>query len=134
MGARVPQHQTLSCLTLRPRPRAAPPTGAFPPSISPSASDVPSDAPGSKIVGSSLSQVQDPEACEMFSAMAVAAEDVPLPMVALELVWCAKKGLSPPIGRFGLVKLRKHVFQLLDRNLVLGETTTGVYMHDVSLM
>ena len=30
-----------------------------------------------------------------------------------------------------MMRLRKHVFQLLDHNLLLGETTTGVYMHDV---
>ena len=29
------------------------------------------------------------------------------------------------------MKLRSNVFCLLDRNLVMGETVTGVYMHDV---
>ena len=30
-----------------------------------------------------------------------------------------------------MMRLRNLCFQLLDRNLVMGETTTGIYMHDV---
>ena len=52
-------------------------------------------APGAKIVGGPLEQVKDPEAKELFSMLAVLAEDVPAPMPALELIWCAKKGLQP---------------------------------------
>ena len=56
---------------------------------------------GAKIVGSSLAQIKDPEALELFSAMAVLAEDVPAPMSALELIWCAQKEAVPPLGRIG---------------------------------
>ena len=86
---------------------------------------------GSQIVGSSLSQVRDPNARRLFVAMAAAAEDVQVPMPALELVWCAKEGLEPPLGRLAMMKLRRCCFTLLDRNLLMGETVTGVFLHDV---
>ena len=87
---------------------------------------------GSNIVGSSLNQVTDQDACTLFNVMSVCAEDVPTPIPAMELIWCAGTSTSPPMGRVGLMKLRKSVFALLDRNLLLGETLIGVYMHDVS--
>ena len=88
------------------------------------------DEVGARIVGSSLGQIEDAGARELFSALAVAAEDVPVPMAALELVWCSKAGLDPPLGRLGMMKLRRWCFMLLDRNLVLGETsaTGGIFM------
>ena len=63
------------------------------------------EAVGAQIVGSSLSQVKDQDARELFSAMAVAAEDVLMPLVALELVWCSCKGTQPPLGRLGRMKV-----------------------------
>ena len=89
------------------------------------------DTFGAKVVGGSLAAVSDPEARRLFGVLAVAPEDVPVPMAALELVWCSGTGMTAPIGRLGMMKLRKHVFALLDRNLLLGETVSGVYMHDV---
>ena len=49
----------------------------------------------------------------------------------VELIWCAHKTIEPPLGKLGAMKLRSRLFSLLDRNPVLGETVTGVYMHDV---
>lgn len=65
-----------------------------------------------KIVGSSLSQVKTPEAKELFSAMAIVAEDVPVPLAALELIWCAWTSATPPIGRDGMMNLRTSCFQV----------------------
>jgi len=39
--------------------------------------------------------------------LAVAPEDVPIPMQVIELLWCAGKAVTPPIGRLGMMKLRK---------------------------
>ena len=85
---------------------------------------------GSTIVGSSLDQVKEPGAKALFTMLAVAAEDVPVPMSAVELVWCAHNDVVPPLSRLQLIKCRKYAFELLDRNLVLGETVNGIYMHD----
>ena len=86
---------------------------------------------GSKIVGGSLAAVPDPDAKKLLAMLAVAPDDVPIPMAMIELLWCAGTDATPPVGRLGLMRLRKHVFALLDRNLLLGETVSGVYMHDV---
>lgn len=87
---------------------------------------------GNSIVGSALKMVDPPEACELFYSMAAAAEDIPIPMTALELIWRAYKAQPTPLGRFEVIQLRRWCFQLLDRNLVLGETssTGGIQMHD----
>lgn len=74
---------------------------------------------GSKVVGGSLAAVDDLGARELFAAMAVAAEDVPVPMAALELIWCAKTGAGPPLSKLNFVRLRHHTFSLLDRSLLL---------------
>lgn len=91
------------------------------------------DSVGDLIVGASVSQISDPDARALFSAIGVAAEDVRIPLAALELIWCASKGQTPPLGRLGMIKLRRWCFQLLDRNLLLGETSHdgGVYFHDI---
>lgn len=86
---------------------------------------------GSRVVGGTLQQIEGAGARELFAAMATAPEGVPMPMAALELVWCSKKGLAPPLKRLAMMRPRKHTLALLDRGLVLGETTPGVYMHDV---
>ena len=62
---------------------------------------------------------------------AMEPEDVPAPMSGLALVWCSYKGIEPPLGRLLMLQLRRHCFELLDRNLVLGNTTNGIFMHDV---
>ena len=51
--------------------------------------------------------------------LAVVPEDLPVPMIALELVWCSKRGVEPPLDRISLMKLRHHLFTLLNRNLLL---------------
>ena len=84
------------------------------------------DMLGSRIVGSSVAQVSDQDARDLFWMMAVVAEDVPVPMPVLELLWCAHRDVEPPLGRLGMMKLRRHVFVLLDRNLVLGESTVSL--------
>ena len=81
---------------------------------------------GSRIVGSSVAQVGDQDARDLFWMMAVVAEDVPVPMPVLELLWCAHRDVEPPLGRLGMMRLRRHVFVLLDRNLVLGESTVSL--------
>ena len=86
---------------------------------------------GERVVGSSLAAIKDVDTRELFAALAVAPEDVPVPMPALELVWCAHKQLEPPLGRGKTMQLRKHVFSLLDRNLLLADGSDGVKMHDV---
>ena len=89
------------------------------------------DALGSKIVSSTLSQIEEEEPKMLFVAFAAAPEDVPIPMEAAELIWCSYQHILPPLSRLELMKLRRHLFALLDRNLLLGESITGVYMHDV---
>ena len=88
------------------------------------------DLLGNQIVGASLRQVADAEVRELFAMMAVAAEDVLMPMDALELIWCGHTQQPLPLSRINRMRLRKRVFALLDRNLVLGETSTtgGIYM------
>ena len=86
---------------------------------------------GSKVVGGALSQIKDTETRELFNALAVAAEDVPVPMAALELIWCSHKAVRPPLAKIERMWLRKRAFELLDLNLLLGESTTGIFMHDV---
>ena len=49
---------------------------------------------GSQIVGSTLSRIDDPEAAALFTALAVAAEGVAIPMAVVELIWRAHL-LSP---------------------------------------
>ena len=89
------------------------------------------NALGSTIVGGTLSQINDTETRGLFNALAVAAEDVPVPMSALELIWCSCKSMIPPLGKIERMWLRKRTFELLDLNLLLGESTTGIFMHDV---
>jgi hypothetical protein len=72
----------------------------------------------------------DTGAKDLFTMMAVAAEDVAMLLPVLEIIWCAHRN-SAPLGRLGMMRLRGYVFTLLDRNLVLGDTLSGVYMHDV---
>ena len=86
---------------------------------------------GGRIVGSSLESMKDVAAKELFTMLAVVPEDVPVPLGAIELIWCAHTEQKPPLNRLAMMRVRSHVFSLLDRNLVLGETTSGVYMHDV---
>ena len=88
------------------------------------------DDTGAHILGSSLQQITDPDVRSLFTGMAVAAEDVPVPMIALELVWCSFKSIPPPLGRMERIQLRRWCFQLIDRNLVLGETSSsgGIFM------
>ena len=89
------------------------------------------DQLGSTIVGSWLDQVQDPEAKALFKMLAVLPEGVQVPMQALELIWCGHRDVTPPLSRLQLMKCRKYAFELIDRNLVLGETVNGIYTHDV---
>lgn len=85
---------------------------------------------GHQIVTTSLNDLGDPRTREVFTMMAVLPEDVPVPMQALELIWCASHELEPPLGRHGTMMLRKRAFALLDRSLVLGDIR-GLYMHDI---
>ena len=94
-------------------------------------SDSSGNALGSTIVGGTLSQINDTETRGLFNALAVSAEDVPVPMSALELIWCSHTGVLPPLGKIERMWLRKRTFELLDLNLLLGESTTGIFMHDV---
>ena len=64
---------------------------------------------GFHICGSSVKQT-DPEAQKLFYAMSVVPEDVPAPMCALELIWCSASGDGPPLGRLGMIQLRRRVF------------------------
>ena len=67
---------------------------------------------GDKVVGSSLAQVTDTDARDLFQLLAVLPEDVPAPMSVLELVWSAKRSVAPPLGRMGMMKLRRWCFQV----------------------
>ena len=67
---------------------------------------------GDKVVGSSLAQVTDTDARDLFQMLAVLPEDVPAPMPVLELVWSAKRSVAPPLGRVGMMKLRRWCFQV----------------------
>ena len=91
-------------------------------------SDGDGDFLGNRIVGSSVAQIQDNDVRDLFGMFAVVPEDVPVPMPALELLWCAHRGEATPLSRLELIRLRRRVFELLDRNLLLGESVTGVYM------
>ena len=84
------------------------------------------DMLGSRIVGGSAAQVNDQDARGLFSMMAVVAEDVPVPMPVFELLWCVHRGVGSPFGRLGMMKLRHHIFELLGRNLALGESTVSL--------
>lgn len=87
---------------------------------------------GERIVGSSLASLHEDDTREVFSALAVCAEDVPTPAGALELIWCAYIMKSPPLSRAEALDLQRRVFHLLDMSLLLGEhSAEGVRMHDV---
>ena len=58
-------------------------------------------AAGSHIVGSSLSSMADGEAKELFTMLAVAPEDVPIPLAALELIWCAHREIDHHLVDWG---------------------------------
>ena len=64
---------------------------------------------GTKIVSSSLEQMESTEARELFRMLSVVAEDVRVPMPALELIWCAHRKLEPPLSRVEMMKLRRCV-------------------------
>ena len=65
---------------------------------------------GVHIVGGTINAMQERDAQKLFASFAVAAEDVAMPMPALELIWCSACGAQPPLGRLGLMHLRRHVF------------------------
>ena len=68
------------------------------------------NALGSTIVGATLSRIKDPEARELFNALSVAPEDVPVPMAALELIWCSHKTIAHPLGKLAMMRLRTRAF------------------------
>ena len=77
---------------------------------------------GSSIVRSSLAAIKDTNAHELFSALAMAPEDVPVPMSAVKLMCAAHMGRSPDTTTLeDTMDLRKALFTLLDRNLLIGE-------------
>lgn len=88
---------------------------------------------GARVVGGSLDALQqkNPAALELFKIMSIVPEDVPAPVVVLGLLWCSHHHQTPPLSRVQLMQLRGSAFSLIDHNLVLGETSTGIYFHDV---
>ena len=55
------------------------------------------NAIGARIVGTSLISVPEREARELFGMLAIAPEDVSMPMQVVELIWCSHRGLTPPL-------------------------------------
>ena len=58
------------------------------------------DSIGSRVIGSNLAQLQEGGGGRnLFSALAVAPEDVSIPMAVLELIWSSHRGVEPPLDR-----------------------------------
>ena len=66
----------------------------------------------------------------LFKSMAVFAEDQIVPVAILSVLWVSidPKEHKPLSG----MKVRQWVSQLLSRSIILGSSTDGVSMHDVS--
>jgi hypothetical protein len=80
---------------------------------------------GSNIVGKNLYSIADKATQELFLLLGCCPEDILVPMVAVELVWCTKHGGTRPLPMMTTMSLRTSVFSLVDRSLLIGEASTS---------
>ena len=86
-----------------------------------------------RVIQSGLNSLESEDAADivvLFKGMAVFAEDQVVPVTILRVLWAS---IDPeehkPLSR---MKVRQWVSQLLSRSIILGSTSDGVSMHDVS--
>ena len=78
----------------------------------------------------SLGGEDAPNIVILFKSMAVFAEDQIVPVAILSVLWVS---IDPKEHKpLSAMKVRQWVSQLLSRSILLGSSTDGVSMHDVS--
>ena len=95
------------------------------------------DGIAERVVGTSVSTLDD-TAKKLFAVMGLCPEDVPVPLVALQVLWSsagsteAAPGNGKGKGKGAATRiLRRSITRMSDRNLLNGNLGSGIYAHDI---
>ena len=82
------------------------------------------------LVDSSLGTLKDEHTRLIFLALGICPEDVPIPLSCAQLI-CGANAEVAAKGKVNAILMRRSVKTLIDRNLLQGSITGGVWMHDI---
>ena len=81
-----------------------------------------------RLVDSSLSTLKDEQTRLIFLSLGTCPEDVAVPLSVAQLIAGADAEVAAK-GKVNAILMRRCVKTLLDRNLLQGAISTGVWMH-----